>query len=367
MPRIALYTGFEPQGTGTAYYPIVSGTPPDSLAKFEPHQDRPVPPGHTDTFSLSLRFAPSGTPLAHLAADAYANWVKVWPPQLHWTDRRPIGTVYLATAPSSNVYRPAGSASNPRHYFSSDGGDDGIDINTPDGIAAFQTRVLTQAQTNVVNMKRLGAQGTVTWDIEGEQFPQNTSYVCAPDQIAQIAPEMESVIVDSQSPYHGMKLDDAYFRIMTRAGLRVGVCVRPQHFNLGANGTAQQVFLPLPQIEAELARKMHYAHDRWGATLFYVDSTVERDGAVLDAGLFQRLAKALPDSLIMPEESTPKHYAYTAPFRSFLFHGDTGTDPDIYAYYPAAFSVNLINDTDPAKLAAARAQLTCPQSAAAMC
>jgi hypothetical protein len=201
------------------------------------------------------------------------------------------------------------------------------------------------------------AQGAITWDIEGQQYPQATSYVCSPDQIAQVAPEMESVVTESSSPYVGMKLDDAYFKIMRDAGFRVGVCIRPQHFTLNADGSAEQVYLANTAVATELIRKMKYAHDRWGATLFYVDSTVESNGAVLDASIFQQVAAALPDSLISPEESTPKYYAYTAPFRTFIFHGDLGTDPTIYNYYPKAFSLVLINDVDPGTLMAARSQL----------
>jgi hypothetical protein len=204
----------------------------------------------------------------------------------------------------------------------------------------------------------LNAQGAITWDIEGEQYPQDTSYVCEPDKIAQVAPEMESTVVDTASEYFGMKLDDAYFKIMRDAGFRVGVCVRPQHFTLNGDGTAKQVYLPAADIPTELIRKMKYAHDRWGATLFYVDSTVDANGAVLDAGIFNQVAAALPDSLLVPEESTPKYYAYTAPFKSFLFHGDLATDAMVYSYYPQAFSVNLINDVDAGTLAANLRQLT---------
>ena len=71
-----------------------------------------------------------------------------------------------------------------------------------------------------------------------------------------------------------------------------------------------------------------------GSDPFYVDSTVDSIGTVIDAGIFQQLAAALPDSLIMPEETNPKHYAYTAPFKTFLFHGDLGTDPTVYNSLP---------------------------------
>ena len=222
----------------------------------------------------------------------------------------------------------------------------------------FQNKILQQATSNVQNLKQLNSQGAITWDIEGEQYPQPASYVCEPDQIAQVAPEMESVVGNSTSPYRGMKLDDAYFKTMRDSGFRVGVCIRPQHFTLNANGTASQVTLPDAQVAAELIRKIRYAHDRWGATLFYIDSTVESNAATLDPGIFQQVAATFPDSLLIPEESTPKHYAYTAPFMSFIFHGDLGTPLDVHNYYPKAFSANLINDVDPGKLAQYRPQLT---------
>ena len=352
-----LYSGFDPAGTGNSYYPIISSTTPDFLATFQPHNDRPVQPGQSDTFTVSLRFASSGTSTAALASDAYASWARTWPPQLNWSDRRPIGTVFLASSPSGNVNQPGGYPNNPRRYFNDSNSND-FNVTTPAGLAAFQARVLRQAAVNVTNLQQLGAQGAITWDIEGEQYPQNTSYVCSPDQIAQVAPEMESAITDSTSPYFGMKLDDAYFKVMTSAGFRVGVCIRPQQFTLNSDGTAGQSYLLDTAVEAEMAAKMHFAHDRWGATLFYVDSSVESDGAVLDASIFQQLAQAFPDSLIMPEESTPKHYAYTAPFLTFLNHGDLGTDPTVHAYYPNAFSVILINDADPGTLAGRLPQLT---------
>ena len=352
-----LYTGFQPAGTPNVYTPIISGTSIDNMATFFPHNDRPVQPGQTDFFIVSLRFAPSGTPTSALATDAYRAWAAEWPSTLNWPDRRIIGTVYLASSPSGNPNVAGGYPNNPRRYFNDSNAGD-FDIRTGEGLANFQNRILQQAQSNVQNLQKLGAQGAITWDIEGEAYPQPTSYACAPDQIAQLAPEMESVITSSSSPYRGMKLDDAYFKTMRDAGFKVGVCARPQHYTLNADGTASQVYLPDSQIAAELIRKMQYAHTRWGATLFYVDSDVETNGASLDASIFQQVAAALPDSLIIPEESTPKYYAYTAAFQTFIFHGDLGTPLDVYNYYPKAFSANLINDVDPNKLAQYRQQLT---------
>src|ERR1035441_8052685 len=60
----------------------------------------------------------------------------------------------------------------------------------------------------------------------------------------------------------------------------------------------------------------------------------------------------------MPEESTPKYYAYTAPFLAFIFNGALGTNPTIYNYYPHAFNAILVNDVAASTLAASQAQLT---------
>ncbi len=350
-----LFTGYLPTGATNVYAAIIGSTTPDGLPSFQPQHDRPVNPGQTDSFTVSLRFAPSGTTLASFAPDAYQSWNQAWPPQVTWTDHRIIGTVYLASSPQGNPNQPGGPPTNPRNYVTA--ANAGLDLRTPGGLAQFQSLILQQAQNNVQNLRRLNAQGVITWDIEGEQYPQSTSYVCSPDQIAQAAPEMESVISNHASPYYGLKLDDAYFKIMRDAGFKVGVCIRPQHFTLNADGTASQVYLADADIPWQLYCKIKYAHDRWGAMLFYIDSTVEPDGVTLDPSLFQLAPVALPDSMIIPEETTAKYYAYTTPFKSFLFHTDLGTNPTVYDFYPAAFSANLINDVDPGKLAEYMPQL----------
>jgi hypothetical protein len=350
-----LYTGFMRTPQSTTYSVLISSTSPDGLATSQPHLDRPVMPGQIDHFVVSLRFAPQGTPLRKVAADAYRNWAATWPQSVHWPDRRPMGAVYLATAPASNS--PSGTyANNPRRYFD-DGRASDFDVATDAGKAAFQHRILEQAKTVVQNLHRLDAQGAITWDIEGEQFPHEMGYVCSPDQIATVAPEMESIIRDPSSPYVNSKLDDAYFKIMRDAGLGVGVCVRPQHFSFSPDGRAVESVLSRDQVVPELTRKIRFAHDRWGARLFYIDSAVNADGAPLDPSVLQQVARTFPDSLLIPEGSMTRSYAYAAPFKSFLFHGDSGTDSSVFNYYPQAFSVNMINDASADKIAAARPEL----------
>jgi hypothetical protein len=60
-PPKPLYHGFDPVGTGFSYTPIISSTSMDGMAPFFPRIDRPVKPGTSETFTVSLRFAPSGT------------------------------------------------------------------------------------------------------------------------------------------------------------------------------------------------------------------------------------------------------------------------------------------------------------------
>ncbi len=317
--------------------------------------DRALQPGSSLTFTVSLRFTPSGVPAA--AADAYSSFAATYPSQMTWTDRRILGTAYLASSPAGggDSSQPGGFPTNPRRYFN----DAGVDITSSAGLQAFQNRILAQAAANVANTRAMNGQGVITWDLEGEQFPQQTSYVCSPDQVAAVAPEMESIISDARSPFYGRKLDDAYFETMTAAGLRIGLCLRPQVFTLASNGTASQSFLSTnAEIVANLEAKAKYAQSRWGATIFYVDSTVDSNGGTLDPAIFQQIITDLPGFLFIPEESTPRYYAYSAPFYSFIFHTTTGTPAFIYSVYPHAFGANLVNDVSASTLSTFEPQLT---------
>ncbi len=350
---ISIYGGWKAAGNAT-YTPLMSTTTPDGLANFLPRNDQPVQPGASLTYTVSLRFTPEGSSAD--ASDAYASFASKYPSQMTWSDKRIIGTAWLSSSVvSSNINQPNGYPTNPRRYFN----DASTDVTTAAGLRSFQNRVLQQAKDNVTNLQRMNAQGLITWDIEGQQYPQSTSYVCSPDQIAAVAPEMESVVTDSSSAYVGMKLDDAYFKTMRDAGARVGVCLRPQVFTMNGDGTASQVFLSSNQaLIANLENKVNVANTRWGVTMFYIDSNVDTYGGTLDPAIYQRLITDYPNFLFIPEESTPRYYAYTAPFYTFIFHGDLGTPATAYSAYPGAFGANLINDVDATTLATYRPQLT---------
>jgi len=56
---------------------------------------RPILPGESDRFRISLRFGPAGTPLTTLAGDIYKAFASTYPFTLQWKDRRPIGYLHL--------------------------------------------------------------------------------------------------------------------------------------------------------------------------------------------------------------------------------------------------------------------------------
>ena len=333
---------------------IVSGALPDGVRASEaPASSLTIAPGQSASTHIFFRFAAAGSDLSGAAPEAYSAFRARWPQRLNWLDRRAIGTVYLASAGSGDPSRRAGASPDPRRFVAAAD----VDLRGPIGLQQFQAGILGQAETIVQNLRKMNAQGAITWDIEGQEYPPNTSYVCSPDQIAAAAPEMETVIADHRSRYAGLKLDDAYFKIIQSAGFRVGVCVRPQRFAIRPDGTASQTILSDADAVQELIRKMRYAHDRWGATLFYLDSTVRADGSPMTSEALEAAAAAMPDSLLIPEYSHERSIRATAQFATFLFHGDLGTSKEVRVVYPKAFSTNLVNDVDPLALAAHRQQL----------
>jgi len=281
--------------------------------------NRSIPAGGSDQFRFSLRFGPSGSPGTTLASDVYRNFAAAFPPTLTRADRRPIGQLILATS-------AAGYPNNPRGWFS----DRAVDTATSAGVAAFQQRVLAYANNSIAILKQMNAQGMVTWDIEGEQFPQPTSYIGDPRMFATLAPEMAGIA-------------DQYFQLFRTAGFRVGVCLRPQQLQIGSGATSAQQ-IPLADPTQILLDKATYAHNRWGATLFYVDSNVNAtDPNPIDPAILRTLSTAFPDSLFIPEHSNTQYYAYSGPYRE-LRQGYTSTPPEARSTYPNALTV--INTAD---------------------
>jgi len=284
---------------------------------FFPYIDRPIAPGTGDQFLISLRFGPPGSTVQTLAPDTIQNFGTVFPQILNWTDHRAVAAIFLAT---SNTGWPT----NPRGFMI----DPNVNVFTPAGLADFRNRVLSVADSSVKILKDMNGQGMVTWDIEGQQYPHATTYNGDPRMLAQLAPEMEAVA-------------DAYFKKFTDAGLRVGVCIRPQQLVIapdGRSGTQNEVADPA-QL---LIDKIGYAKRRWGATIFYIDSNGGPSDP-MDPAIIKKILVAYPDVLLMPEHKNLQYYAYSAPHRQ-LFLGYGGTPADITNVYLNGFS--FINTLD---------------------
>jgi hypothetical protein len=287
------------------YNLLIGGARPDG-----PAFERPIAPGHSDTYNVAIRFGYAGVASESLATDINAKYAAAFPATLNWADRRPIGSIFLSDAVASGV-----SATNPHGWW----GDPTVNTTTPAGLANFKKRFLADADRSINILRNMNAQGVIVWDVEGEQH-QGATYIGDPRVATQTLPELgfEKVL-------------DEYFRRFTTAGFRVGVTLRPTQFTAtsATSGTQTEVADPA----ALMIEKARFARDRWGATLFYVDSN--------DAYRPQdisRLAAAFPDSLFIPEHELPGSYGFSAPYGE-VRRNDLGTPKAARALFPGSFSV----------------------------
>jgi hypothetical protein len=286
-----------------------------------------IKPGVTKAFNVSLRFGPAGARIQDLSADVLERYAGKYPFQVNWNDHRPIGAIFLA-GPQINV------ASNPRRWVVNFGD---IDITNDKGKAAFRAALLKLADNSVQVLKDVGAQGMITWDPEGEEF-LGACYYGDPRLVPSLAPEMEFKNDGAKS------VIDEYFEKFRSAGLKVGVCIRPQ-------GIAMVDGKPVHQAADDehaaqiLRERIAYAKQRWGCTLFYVDSTATVSGS-LNPDVFKAVADAHPDVLLIPENESMRYFAYSAPLNSYVHHRVTSTPAGARMVYPKAFSVLMAPDGD---------------------
>jgi hypothetical protein len=196
--------------------------------------------------------------------------------------------------------------------------------------------MMKYADDAITKMKAANAQGGILWDIEGERY-QEITYVGDPRLIPTLAPELE---------YKG--LIDTFMKKFTDAGLKIGMTIRPQHV-VWVNDHYEQHWAT--DQAQELMDKINYAKNRWGATLFYIDSNDADDVAQI-----AKVQAAFPDVLLIPENPGPALYAYGAGYRE-LRGGYTGTVDEVKAIYPEAFSAIWVNDASQAAKTAGRADL----------
>ena len=276
--------------------------------------DRPVLPGATDTYRISLRFAPSGTPDEQMDADVVKRFVEAYPPLLNWADRRPIGMVLLCSP-------EAGWPTNPRGYLKSPL----VDMGTRTGRAQFRRYLLFLADRCVKSLTQKDAQGVIVWDIEGQEHRRGVRFLGDPRALP---PEMDEVA-------------DEFFARFRDAGFRVGVTLRPTlPVRLPYQPKVQQINVKDPL--RTLDEKISYAKERWGCTLFYIDSNfrhayapADNDPRTLPASVMRQLLVKHPDVLLIPEFARTAYYAYTAPYVPVHLRGLPSLPK---RYYPDAFT-----------------------------
>ncbi len=293
-----------------------------------PLMGNPIGKDDSHQFNVSVRFGPKGAARTELAKDIYARFAERFPFQVKWNDRRPIGQINLSSS-------AMGIKKNPRGWFMDR---TNLDVTTEAGVNEFHQRLLKHADTCIGFAKQMNAQGVIIWDIEGQEMPHMISYIGDPRMMDQMAPEMSGVA-------------DAFMQKFRDAGLRVGVTVRPSHVVPNPGGKERwQHIQPADPVD-EIAQKIEYAKKRWGCTLFYIDSTTlwinDSSGNLelktMPAEFFHILADCFPDCLLIPEQSTARHWAYCACYHE-LQQGYTSTKPDVRAIYPNSFSVLRVVD-----------------------
>jgi len=258
--------------------PILSYTGRHPMARERfPWIDRVIFPGGRDHYALSVRFGREQT-LNAMTEDLYHVFAETYPYELEWEDRRPIGRLFLSSSPRDGFPPPA----NPRGWFNNAE----VDTTTEDGLADFEARLMRYAESSAARLVELNAQGMIAWDIEGQEQPHQISYLGDPRSLP---PEMDA-------------LADAFFQVFRDAGLRTGITLRPQRpVRAPYSDTVwQQGFIDRRSRFANLSAKIRVVRERWGCTLFYIDSDIEWYGdpvAIPDAAGFSAGNDAHPSVL----------------------------------------------------------------------
>ena len=293
--------------------------------------DPRIAPHSAAQYAFSMRFAPGGTDPETLIGDLHAALAAQIPHVLSWPDRRAIGTLFLASGYHASATNPRGWLNEPT-----------LNTVTPAGLANFRTQMLAKADDTIARLQQMNAQGMIFWNVEGEQYPYIT-YAGDPRVVGSLAPEMDGIA-------------NEFFAKFTAAGLRTGVCLRPSRIVPGfpGNGHVWDHDNYGFDVLTNLSDKINYAKNRWGCTLFYVDSNVEWvfDNAgnfvprLIRASLFASLQALHPEVLVIPEIPRTAYWAATAPYREVASGGFYETAARSRAAYPQALTVIEPKDCD---------------------
>jgi hypothetical protein len=306
-------------GTQNKRYNIWCGTYAyNGMQAFDPRSELQLRPGQTYSYTVALRFCKPNIPLDVAAKAAISNYKKLVPSSLAWKDKRAIGVIYLS---SYGISITTKTKTNPRNWYVTGFAD--FNVYTKEGRAQFKNKVMEHADRSIAGLKEMNAQGMITWDLEGQEFPHAISYIGSPDLLGALAPEMESIA-------------DEYFKKFRDNGFRTGICIRPDSIVFTDNKWVYHAVVKDPA--ATLIRKIAYARKRWGCTLFYIDSNVDPDSRPMKARVFEVVQQKFPDVLLIPEHETTRYFGTTAPYGQ-LNMGDKTVNSETKLLYPNAFMV----------------------------
>ncbi len=308
----------------------------DQLVYDKLYDTRPIPPGGSDTYQVSLRFGPAGDAIAP-ANDICAAYAKAHPMVLSWPDRRPIVRTFIGDSFSA--------ANGNAVPWATLIGDQPAPAVSTEVQAAFRKLVMASAENDIKSAQEGDAQGIVVWNVEGNGLPARwLQYVGDPHMIETLAPAMNECA-------------DEYFRKFKEAGLRTGICLRPTIVRKGRdpdNGkpTILQGNDLTRSVVEIIAEKVQYAKRRWGCTLFYVDSDgldlplpndpKKKIWALMNADQWDELARRFPDALFIPEHSYLRCYTSTAAYDQMDMWAGI-TPPLAKRTWPAAFKCLVLD------------------------
>ncbi len=322
---------------------------------------------------LYLRWGATSGTAATIAPDAYQAVGSTEPLLVDWPDRRPVAQLQY-----TNGYT-CRSATNPRGYMNTLSPCTTLDVSNA---SAVHSQLLTRATNtlNSMNAHTPKPQGVIMWDIEGQEFNQSLSYVGHPELLAGLSPEMDTNA-------------DELFALFTDAGYRVGVTLRPQRLLAqtstpatcySSTGSLKTVLirtdltyqnrafhcfptntwdgpyatgpehqfgnLSAADVITQLEAAITYASNRWGTTIYYVDSTNWDSTTwpafhVFSATIWRQIQSDFPDALFIPEFGTPILLGSTGPFQRMDggVYNSSATD---LLMYPEGFRTLITDNAD---------------------
>lgn len=314
-----------------------------------------VPAGGTWSTTLVFKFSDTQSSEQVMTTDAVAAYRTSFPYLQNYPDRRAWAEWYTADHTSS-------TSSNPRGYWL----DGSLDASNP---TAFQAAMQAKLNGLLSTMNSLNPkpQGVIIWDIEGQEFQHAMTYIGDPSIMPIISPEMNAVAdsIVSQIKAAGYKVGFTLrpMKILTGTTLPPTCAASPKDvfidtdaaypnrgYRCDSTNTWTQVALidqtaltTVNEVLSNMRTKLEYAINRWGASAFYVDSTVNAGGGQMTTEIWRTLQAEYPSVAVFPENDRFTTLASAAPFNQARF-SLWGPDTSQRLLYPLGYGFVNVQD-----------------------